>query len=362
MATTFRFDPGNRGNYLLSVLFLLLYSFCTLSFAGSHATNKAIEYYKNGEYSRAKSILSGTDLTNDPRATYMMGAISLVDDEFGQTSKNIDNAIYWFEISANLNNPQAYHALGRTYEQRWLNNRNLDDYEKSKINYELAINNDMGLASSDLDRLVSSEKPDLSETDLQRLNEINSSTNLIYRNIPEVQLVSQAEDETSKSNIELSKPGTSNKLNLADDANNEAVNSWSDISAGIGAGVPYGVFGANINYQINDTFGLTVGAGLGFGAGVRYHPLKEVRDFRMTLYYGANTIIDDPVTNEYETYDGLSFGIGFGSLSDGWDFDLFYVVIPDEAKDRVDELELLGYQFSSGDTEDGVKLSFGYHW
>ncbi len=197
MATTLLFDLGNRSNYLLSVLFLLLYSFCTLSFAGSYATNKAIEYYKNGEYSRAKSILSGTDITNDPTATYMMGAISLVEDEFGQTSKNIDNAIYWFEISANLNNPQAYHALGRTYEQRWLNNRNLDDYEKSKINYELAINNDIGLASSDLSRLVSGSKSNLNEVDEQRLVAINNRTYLIAKSTQPVESNSEPEDPTT---------------------------------------------------------------------------------------------------------------------------------------------------------------------
>lgn len=142
-----------RGKPLRSALFLLLYCFCTLSFGGSYETTKAIEYYNNGEYKRAKSVLSSINISNDPTATYMMGAINLVDDEFGQTSKNLDKAIYWFEISAKLNFPQAYQALGSTYEQRWLNDRQYSDFEKSQENYSHAVNKGVSSASNDLERL-----------------------------------------------------------------------------------------------------------------------------------------------------------------------------------------------------------------
>ena len=153
MSGSYVFDPNVRKTPLLSILFILFYSFGTLSFAGSYPTTKAIEYYNNGEYKRAKLILSSIDISNDPTATYMMGAITLVDDEFGQTSKNLDKAIYWFEISAKLNFPQAYQALGSTYEQRWLNDRQYSDFEKSQESYSQAVNKGVSSASNDLERL-----------------------------------------------------------------------------------------------------------------------------------------------------------------------------------------------------------------
>ena len=153
MPGSYVLDHSVRKNTLLSILFILFYSFSTLSFAGSYATTKAIEYYENGEYKRAKSVLSSIDISNDPTATYMMGAINLVDDEFGQTSKNLDKAIYWFEISAKLNFPQAYQALGSTYEQRWLNDRQYSDFEKSQESYSHAVNKGVSSASNDLERL-----------------------------------------------------------------------------------------------------------------------------------------------------------------------------------------------------------------
>jgi hypothetical protein len=149
--------PGSyhnvRKKILLSFLFILIYSFGTLSFASSYATTKAIEYYENGDYKRAKAVLSGIDILNDPTATYMMGAIILADDEFGQTSSNLYEAIYWFEISAKLNFSQAYQALGSTYEQRWLNNRQYSDFEKSQESYSYAVNMGVSSASNDLERL-----------------------------------------------------------------------------------------------------------------------------------------------------------------------------------------------------------------
>ncbi len=145
------------------------------------------------------------------------------------------------------------------------------------------------------------------------------------------------------------------------DNKNESEKSSGNFSVGIGLGIPYGVIGANINYQINDAFDLTLGAGLGFAAGFRYHPLKDTHKFRVTLMYGTNVVIDSRATSDLELFGGINLGVGYGSISDGWDFDLIYMVASSDAKDRAKELELQGYSLS-GDPENGIKLSFGYHW
>jgi hypothetical protein len=123
-----------------------------LSFGSSYEVNKATELYNNGEFKRAKTFLTGIDLSKDYVGSYMMGAISLQDDEITLKSK-IDNAIYWFQISADLGFAQAYHALGRAYEQRWLNNKNSEDINQSKSNYKLAYSKGFFQAKSDILRL-----------------------------------------------------------------------------------------------------------------------------------------------------------------------------------------------------------------
>jgi len=123
-----------------------------LSFGSSYEVDKATELYNNGEFKRAKTFLTGIDLSKDYVGSYMMGAISLQDDEITLKSK-IDNAIYWFQISADLGFAQAYHALGRAYEQRWLNNKNSEDINQSKSNYKLAYSKGFFQAKSDILRL-----------------------------------------------------------------------------------------------------------------------------------------------------------------------------------------------------------------
>lgn len=357
-------NPASIIRYKLSLLLILLLgiNFYTLSHAASYETKKAIEYYKNGDYKRAKSILTNSNTIYDPTAAYMMGAISLQGRDIGPTSNNIDTAIYWFEISANLKFPQAYHALGRTYEQRWLNNQNLDDYEKSRINYELAITVGINLANSDLSRLTSGAISNIKEEDTHRLNLINKRTTLIENTPQQAQTVPRLEDEEIQGQEEFKNKFPIDDTILAIDNKNESEKSSSNFSVGIGLGIPYGIIGANINYHLNDAFDVTVGAGLGFGAGFRYHPLKNNSKLRLTLFYGDNAGFSHPITGDIETFEGINFGIGYGSLSDGWDFDLIYLVVSDEAKNRITELETQGFTLSSGDTDDAIKISFGYHW
>lgn len=134
-----------------------------------------------------------------------------------------------------------------------------------------------------------------------------------------------------------------------------------EVSLGAGLGIPYGVLGANINYQINEIFDLTAGAGAGFGAGFRVHPMSS--KFRITAFYGTNAFLKTTRwgKEKIENFSGINIGIGYGAVSDGWDFDLIYAMLSDELKDRVTELQAQGYQLS-GDIDNKVAISFGYHW
>ncbi len=368
-----------RSKNFLFIIFTLGINFCTLSYAGSYETNKAVEYYNNGEYKRAESILKNTDIFNDPAATYMMGAIALQNERTKQDD-NLDMAIHWFELSSKLNNPQAYRALGISYEQRWLNNRQYNDFIKSQESYSHAIYKGVELASLDLKRLNSRHKDYYKEKPKAKHQPINQAPIIIdpqpiLATTSVEQPVSPADPQTiiprstnitaeqAAENQEQSKnDGLTTVSQPGSDSETEIKNSPSGFSFGIGMGIPYGIIGANMNYQINETFDVTVGAGLGFGAGIRYHPSEVNNKLRLMLFYGDNIGFLHPTTDEIETFSGMNFGIGYGSISDGWDFDLIYALASDEAIDRVNELESQGYRLTSGDTDDAIKISFGYHW
>lgn len=134
----------------------------------------------------------------------------------------------------------------------------------------------------------------------------------------------------------------------------------NDISFGAGFGIPYGLYGINMNYKINDTFDFTAAAGYGLGTGLRYHPIDSIKRFRITAFYGTNATLTNSATDEKDKFSGLNFGIGYGSLSDGWDIDLIYIASSD-ADDEVNKLESQGIIVSDYN-ENTLKISFGYHW
>ena len=362
MPGSYVLDHNVRKIVLLPILFVLFYSFGTLSFAGSYATTKAIEYYNNGEYKRAKSVLSNIDISNDPTATYMMGAIALVDDEFGRTSKNLDNAINWFETSAKLNFPQAYQALGRAYEQRWIDKNNLDDFESSKSNYETAINQGIKLASTDLSRLMNRPAAGISEAEAQRLKQIKETTLLVNSTVDITEPVTIPVDENSQAPVIETNASSADEISNPDTSVDESTMSLPGLSVGAGMGIPYGVIGANIIYPVSESIDLTMGAGLGFGAGIRKRLSNDIDGLRLTFFYGTNAGFRHPVSDEFETFAGYNFGVGYGSRSGGWDFDLIYMIVSDDTKTRIEELETQGNVVTSGTTDDQFKISFGYHW
>jgi len=134
-----------------------------------------------------------------------------------------------------------------------------------------------------------------------------------------------------------------------------------DVSFGIGLGIPYGVFGANVNYAASENVDLTAGGGFGFGAGLRYRPFGREDGIRVTAFYGTNSMLANPTTNETEKFSGMNIGVGYGPFSNGWDVDVMYIMIPASMKDRIKELESQGYVVS-GDRDNQIGFSFGYHW
>ena len=148
-------------------------------------------------------------------------------------------------------------------------------------------------------------------------------------------------------------------LGLISNAYSEEV--VDDVSFGIGLGIPYGVFGANVNYAASEYVDLTAGGGFGFGAGLRFRPFGHDEGFRITTFYGTNSMLSNPTTNETEKFSGMNIGLGYGPFSNGWDVDVMYVIVPDSMKDRIKELESQGYTVT-GDRGNKIGFSFGYHW
>jgi hypothetical protein len=126
----------------------------------------------------------------------------------------------------------------------------------------------------------------------------------------------------------------------------------------IGLGVPYAVIGGNINYEVTNDFDAFVGlgatqAGGGYSIGTRYYATNNIR---LTGVYGTNTVVKTIeyvgfgiILSEYDSYEGLSFGIGYYSSKDsGFGIDLMYIATsntPEGVEDDTGVTLSLGYRF-----------------
>ncbi|MEM7561816.1 MAG: hypothetical protein AAF353_02070 [Pseudomonadota bacterium] len=144
---------------------------------------------------------------------------------------------------------------------------------------------------------------------------------------------------------------------------------------GLGAGIPYGFVGMNLDYPLSEKTDASFGLGSTFGGsayslGLRYYPDPTQSKLRFSILYGTNVVIleDDcgipflPYCGEFSNHPGLSLGIGIGQASQrsGWDLDLIYV-ITSQGFDRVEDLEDRG-ESVTGPTDSFLTISFGYHW
>lgn len=149
-----------------------------------------------------------------------------------------------------------------------------------------------------------------------------------------------------------------------------AEESDSNVSFGVGVGIPYAVIGVNMTANINEHVDISAAIGtvgeLAWSAGAHMYPLVD-SDFRASMYYGTNGVIrverchwtcEDP---EWEGYTGLSAGLGWGTRGgeSGFTADLI-LLITSGAFDEADKLEDQGYDISGSYSR--VKIALGYQF
>jgi hypothetical protein len=117
----------------------------------------------------------------------------------------------------------------------------------------------------------------------------------------------------------------------------EQISIYKFGSIGAGFGIPYGVLGINIEISIIDNLNITAGLGsvilnqgIGYNFGLKYYfdSFNEKTRFRISAYYGVNTVKESSLN---KTYNGFTFGLGqrcmFGyTRAHGFDMDLLAVV------------------------------------
>lgn len=141
-------------------------------------------------------------------------------------------------------------------------------------------------------------------------------------------------------------------------------------SIGLGAGIPYGILGLNLDVNIVQNLNLSIGAGgtekvgFGYSAGFKYFlaPIEEKLRPRVSAYYGINTVVEteyfssDGSQTEKECSAGFSFGAGiqvmYGkSKRNGFDFDFIFIITSDYDKD---------YRETPSDKPNIITISLGY--
>lgn len=148
------------------------------------------------------------------------------------------------------------------------------------------------------------------------------------------------------------------------------------VDIGAGLGIPYGVFGGNVeifvidNLSLHASLGTTFIAGAGYGAGVQYYFGEEGSwSPNISLHYGTYGVIGDIDDNrssisdiEDEKFEGLVIGGGVRKmwgqhgLSIGGHF-----ILDSDLEDKKDELEDDGYEFEDGGFgASKFKISVGY--
>jgi hypothetical protein len=134
----------NTISLLVFSIITFLYSSVSLSYDDN--LNAAIHFYNQGKYAEAKKALNRTNIQKNPNGSYMMGAILLKEN-------NLTEAVKWFQIAADNNLVEAYHALGSAYHQLWQRNHIDSYYVKSKEYYAKSLATGFQQAKSGLAQL-----------------------------------------------------------------------------------------------------------------------------------------------------------------------------------------------------------------
>lgn len=143
------------------------------------------------------------------------------------------------------------------------------------------------------------------------------------------------------------------------------------LNAGLGAGMDYGGFGAQLSYLPLDRFELFGAAGynlnsIGYNFGLKLgFPTEKRINWHITGMYGYNAVlIVKGMTSSKTTYFGPSVGSGIimKSKSPGRSFLSFEIILPFRPQvfyDVIDDLKLIGY-----DVKEPLPVAFsiGYHY
>jgi hypothetical protein len=131
-----------------------------------------------------------------------------------------------------------------------------------------------------------------------------------------------------------------------------------DIPIGVGVGIPYGLVGVNASYELlNNTDLMIAVSGFGVGFGARFYPLELYEKARITAYFGPSHF--SRLTNtagDLDTLRGISFGVGYGDVSNGWNADMIYSFASGLSSSKLEDAGLDVNNYF------GAKWALGYHW
>ena len=150
---------------------------------------------------------------------------------------------------------------------------------------------------------------------------------------------------------------------VADEAPQEKVERFR---FGVGLGVPYGIIGLNLAYQINDFFEANAGfgsppgyRGLDWVLGGRFYPIPKFKRFRprLSALYGVVGAVRDINDDIIDVYDGPAIGAGFiwkFFRRHSIDLDIFYSTA--KPPDMVS-----GFK-TEGENQHFFSFGYGYHF
>ena len=142
------------------------------------------------------------------------------------------------------------------------------------------------------------------------------------------------------------------------------------VNAGLGFGLDYGGYGAQLSCLPIDRISLFGGVGynmnsLGYNLGARWiFPSENRVSFNISGMYGYNAVLIVKVNETTKTtYFGPSFGGGLEIKSKHnertfWSLNLFLPLRPKEYHNAIDDLKLIGYSVKE---PLPIAFSFGYH-
>jgi hypothetical protein len=148
-------------------------------------------------------------------------------------------------------------------------------------------------------------------------------------------------------------------------------------SVGVGFGIPYGIFGFNVDFRLYKFLYISGGLGTGIfitpmyniGCKVYLRSGNYTWRPRLSVNYGTNGMlyVEDSYSGAIkESFSGITLGIGqlwTLGITKAWgvDFDILYIVNDSELETRLKQLKNAGYSFQT-EAVGNVKVSLGLRY